>query len=450
MTAPNRQVIAPGRVNLIGEHIDYNGLPVLPMALDRAVRIDFKPVDEPVVRLGSAAPGCKPFELRLDRPIERARQGDWSNYVRAAAWGLAKWGGPLVAGASGPGAPGERRRSRGWPTPGFEAPLRGFEGQVDSSVPIASGLASSSALVVAVALALLEANDATVPPLRLAETMAKAERLTGPQGGGMDQAACLCGVAGHAVRIDFDPLRTTPVPIPAGWRWIVASSLARAQKSREAMEAYNTRARECREALDQLLADSSFRRTATAGAATAGASASTAASASARRTDWSYRRLIRAFGTSELLDRAVRAVGPELLPRFRHVVTEGRRVTEAQRAMAKGRMEEFGGLMVASHESLRDDYQVSTPALDEIVSVALDAGAAGARLTGAGFGGCAVVLCSERTAPAVEEALTARFHAERRSHGRLHDPFQDDCALQDAVFVARPSAGARVVEHGRR
>ena len=411
------------------------------MALDRAVRIDFKPMDEPVVRLGSTAPGCEPFELRLDRPIERARQGDWSNYVRAAAWGLAKWGGPLAAGASGPGGP--------------RAPLRGFEGQVESSVPVASGLASSSALVVAVALALLEANDATIPPLRLAETMAKAERLTGPQGGGMDQAACLCGVAGHAIRIDFDPLRATPVPIPAGWRWIVASSLARAQKSREAMEAYNTRARECREALGQLLADPSFWRTAAASSgATAGASA--AAVASPRRADWSYWQLIRAFGTSELLDRAVRAVGPELFPRFRHVVTEGRRVIEAQRAMAEGRMEEFGSLMVASHESLRDDYEVSTPALDEIVSVALDAGAAGARLTGAGFGGCAVVLCSERTAPAVAEALTARFHAEHRRQGRLHHqerlhhPLQGDCALQDAVFVARPSAGARVVEHGRR
>ena len=431
-------------MNLIGEHIDYNGLPVLPMALDRAVRIDFKPVGEPVVRLGSTAPGCEPFELRLDRPIERARQGDWFNYVRAAAWGLAKWGEPLAAGASGPGAPGERRRSRGWPTPGFKAPLRGFKGQVDSSVPIASGLASSSALVVAVALALLEANDAAIPPLRLAEMMAKAERLTGPQGGGMDQAACLCGVAAHAVRIDFDPLRTNPVPIPAGWRWIVASSLVRAQKSREAMEAYNTRARECREALRQLLADSSFRRTATAGS---GATAGT--SAGARRDNWSYRQLIRTFGTSELLDRAVRAVGPDLLPRFRHVVTEGRRVTEAQQAMAKGRMEEFGSLMVASHESLRDDYEVSTPALDEIVSVALDAGAAGARLTGAGFGGCAVVLCSEQTAPAVEEALTARFHAECRRHGRLHDPFQGAYALHDAVFVARPSAGARVVEFGQ-
>ncbi len=427
-------------MNLIGEHIDYNGLPVLPMALDRAVRIDFKPVDDPVVRLGSTAPGCEPFELRLDRPIERARQGDWSNYVRVAAWGLAKRGGPLAAGASGPGGP--------------RAPLRGFEGQIDSSVPIASGLASSSALVVAVALALLEANDATIPPLRLAETMAKAERLTGPRGGGMDQAACLCGVAGHAVRIDFDPLRATPVPIPAGWRWIVASSLARAQKSREAMEAYNTRARECREALNQLLADPSFRRTAAAGA-------SATAGASPREADWSYRQLIRAFGTSELLDRAVRAVGPELFPRFRHVVTEGRRVTEAQRAMAEGRMEEFGSLMIASHESLRDDYEVSTPALDEIVSVALDAGAAGARLTGAGFGGCAVVLCSERTVPAVAEALTTRFHAERRRQGRLHhqqrlhhqgrlhDPLQGDCALQDAVFEARPSAGARVVENGR-
>lgn len=412
MTQPRRQVVAPGRVNLVGEHIDYNGLAVLPMAVDRAVRIDFEPVDEPVVRLGSTAPGCEPFELRLDRPIERARKGDWSNYVRAAAWGLAGWGGTPPVDGSGCDT--------------LAGPLRGFTGHVDSSLPIASGLASSSALVVATALALLEANDAALPPLHLAETMAKAERFTGPQGGGMDQAACLCGVAGHAIRIDFDPLRTTPVPVPAGWRWIVVSSLVRAQKSREAMEGYNTRTRECREALARLLADASFRR-------------------AGDEAGWSYRQLTRAFETSELLDRAARSIGPRLLPRFRHVVTEGRRVIEAQRAMAKGRMKEFGGLMVASHESLRDDYQVSTPALDEIVSVALDAGAAGARLTGAGFGGCAVVLCSERTAPTVAEALTAWSHAQRHRNGMLHNPPRDGGPMRDAVFCTRPSDGARVV-----
>ena len=428
MKQPRRQVVAPGRVNLVGEHIDYNGLAVLPMAVDRAVRIDFEPVDEPVVRLGSTAPGCKPFELRLDRPIGRARKGDWSNYVRAAAWGLAGWGGtpPVDGSGAGPKPSDERRRCRDSLTPGAGRPLRGFDGQVDSNVPIASGLASSSALVVATALALLEANDAALPPLHLAETMAKAERFTGPQGGGMDQAACLCGVADHAIRIDFDPLRTTPVLVPADWRWIVASSLVRAQKSREAMEGYNTRTRECREALDRLLADASFRR--------AGGEAG-----------WSYRQLIRAFETTELLDRAARSVGPRLLPRFRHVVTEGRRVTEAQRAMVEGRMREFGGLMVASHESLRDDYQVSTPALDEIVTVALDAGAAGARLTGAGFGGCAVVLCSERTAPTVAEALTAWSHAQRRRNGMPDNPLEGGGPLRDAVFCTRPADGARVV-----
>ena len=397
-------MVAPGRVNLIGEHIDYNGLPVLPMALDRAVRIDFATLDEPVVRLTSAAPGCEPTEFRLDRPVVRALQGDWSNYVRAAAWGLVENKGPLEA---------------------CDRSLRGIEGQVDSDLPVASGLASSSALVVAGALALLKANDVEVAPLDLAALTARAEQFTGVRGGGMDQAACLCGVAGHALRIDFDPLRTTPVPMPDDWRWIVASSLAPAEKSRGAMAAYNARTRECSEALAQVVA----------------------ALPSGGAPSRSYRALTGAFPVDELLDRAARAVGPRLLPRFRHVVTERRRVEEAQRAMAEARIDEFGALMVQSHRSLRDDYEVSTPALDEIVSIALDAGAAGARLTGAGFGGCAIVLCSRRAAPTVAEALTARFYAKRRERRLLDDPPFGAVPPSEPIFEARPSAGARVAAY---
>ncbi|MYA12975.1 MAG: hypothetical protein F4Z32_16095, partial [Gemmatimonadetes bacterium] len=123
--------IAPGRVNLIGEHTDYNGLPVLPIAIDRAVRIGFRVVGEPVVRLDSTGPRFPPLTFQLKRPIEPAAQGDWSNYVRAAARGLLERGLRLE---------------------------RGIEGTVSGDVPIAAGLSSSSALVVASALALLRAN----------------------------------------------------------------------------------------------------------------------------------------------------------------------------------------------------------------------------------------------------------------------------------------------------
>ncbi len=363
--------IAPGRVNLIGEHTDYNGLPVLPIPIDRDVRIEFTIAEDPVVRLDSPVARFDPFAFQLKRPIAAARQGHWSNYVRAAAKGLLDHGVRLE---------------------------RGIEGTVTGDVPIASGLSSSSALVVASALALLKANgvevggDArptpTISRLELAALMARAERFVGLEGGGMDQAACLHGVAGHALRIDFEPLRVTPVAVPEGWRWVVASSLVRAEKSGGAREAYNERAGQCREAL---------------------------AVVGARSADMlpTFRDLAAADDVDALLERARRDLAPVLFRRFRHVVTEGRRVALAEVAMRDGDMRGFGKLMVGSHDSLRDDYEVSTGELDEIVEVALEAGAAGARLTGAGFGGCAVALCHRAAVGPVMEALAARFYEPR-------------------------------------
>ena len=377
--------IAPGRVNLIGEHTDYNGLPVLPIAIDRAIRIDFRVSSDPMVRLDSPVARFAPFAFQLKRPIEAAEQGDWSNYVRAAARGLMGHGVKLE---------------------------RGIEGTVTGDVPVASGLSSSSALVVASALALLKANGVEVRRLELAALMARAERFVGLEGGGMDQAACLHGEVGHALRIEFEPLRVTKVAVPGGWRWVVGSSLVRAEKSGGARAAYNERARQCREALED-----------------------TAMSGWAAVESPTYSDLVARGGIARLLEDAGRVLSPVLLRRFRHVVTESRRVAQAEAAMRAGDKGRFGELMVASHESLRGDYEVSTPELDEIVEVALEAGAAGARLTGAGFGGCAVALCDERTVRPVMEALAARFYAPR-----LGGP-----PGRDVMFAARAGAGAGVV-----
>jgi len=395
---PRWRAIAPGRVNLIGEHTDYNGLPVFPIAIDRGVHIEFRVTDDGVVRLDSPLARFDPFAFQLKRPIEAARQGDWSNYVRAAARGLLEHGVRLK---------------------------RGIEGTVTGDVPIASGLSSSSALVVASALALLKANGVAVggarpagsvagqaaralSRLELAALMARAERFVGLEGGGMDQAACLHGREGHALRIEFDPLRVTPVPVPEGWRWVVASSLVRAEKSAGARSAYNERARQCREALEVI----------------------------GRSTDAppTYRDLAAVDDLGGLLRHARRALAPVLFRRFRHVVTEGRRVALAGAAMRDGDMRRFGDLMVRSHESLRDDYEVSTGELDAIVEVAVGAGAAGARLTGAGFGGCAVVLCDDATVGPVMEALAARFYAPR-----LGRP-----PTRDMMFAVKASGGAGV------
>ena len=396
--------IAPGRVNLIGEHTDYNGLPVLPIAIDRAIRIDFRVVEDPVVRLDSPVARFAPVAFQLKRPIEAAGQGDWSNYVRAAARGLLGRGVPLQ---------------------------RGIEGTVTGDVPIASGLSSSSALVVASALALMKANGVEVPRLELAAQMARAERFVGLEGGGMDQAACLHGEEGHALRIEFEPLRVTRVAVPEGWRWVVGSSLVRAEKSGGAREAYNERARQCREALERV----GGRGPGGGRGERRGKERDGPMLGRAKDGPPTYRDLVARGGLARLLEDAGRVLSPVLLRRFRHVVTEGRRVARAEAAMQAGDMGRFGELMVASHESLRGDYEVSTPELDEMVAIAIEAGAAGARLTGAGFGGCAVALCDERTVRPVMEALAARFYAPRLG-GRPGG---------DVIFAVRPSGGAGVV-----
>lgn len=373
------QAVAPGRVNLIGEHTDYNDLPVLPMALDRAVRVTFRARDDRAVSLVSPLAEHEPFSFSLDRPIEPAGQGDWSNYVRAAARGLLDHGVAL---------------------------RRGIEGSVEGDVPAAAGLSSSSALVVGAALALLHANGARLDPLVLATVLARAERYVGLAGGGMDQAVCLHGRAGVAVRIDFAPLRVAAVPIPPGWRWVVAHSLVRAEKSGSARAGYNDRARSCARALTHL--------------GRALGVESPTYPALVDRPD----ALVLA---EEVLD------GP-LFRRVRHVLTEARRVEEAEEALRTGRAPSFGELMLASHRSLRDDYEVSVPALDEMVAVAMRAGAHGARLTGAGFGGCIVALCDDASLDSVRQALARDFYAPRGVS-----------RLADLMFEARPSEGARVL-----
>src|SRR5216110_2276024 len=213
-------VRAPGRVNLIGEHIDYCGLPVLPMALGRSARLAFHPRADRETRLVNRDPRFAPSAFAVNESIPPAPAGDWSNYARAAVGAVA----------------------RRFPD------LRGVDALVESDLPIAAGLSSSSALVVAMALAILHANGVSVASLELMELLGKGERYVGTAGGGMDQAIILGAQAGCASRIDFHPLRLTPTAVPADWQFIVAWSLVHAEKSGGARQAYNERTRQCDEA----------------------------------------------------------------------------------------------------------------------------------------------------------------------------------------------------------
>jgi galactokinase len=181
--SPTHVVRAPGRVNLIGEHTDYNGLPVFPMAIGRAVTLAMRARDDRHVRLANVDARYAPRELDVeDRPRPFA-QGDWGNYAKAAVAILR-----------------ERRRI-----------VRGFDGVVSGDVPAAAGLSSSSALVVANALALVTANELDVARAELMQLTALGERFVGVQSGGMDQAICLGAEAGHASVIHFDPPERTAV-----------------------------------------------------------------------------------------------------------------------------------------------------------------------------------------------------------------------------------------------
>ncbi len=384
---PTHLARAPGRVNLIGEHTDYNGLPVFPMALQREVRVLFRPRGDRMVRIRNGHAEFPPRDFELSEHIPPEAPGDWGNYLKAPCQALARRLGAL----------------------------RGMDALVTSTVPVASGLSSSSALVIAVGRALLAANELEVPTLELAEEMARAERYTGTQGGGMDQAISLGARAGHASRIEFNPLRMFESPVPPGWRFVVAHTLVRAEKSGPAQAAYNDRNASCQEALALV-------RLALGARGEEGAQTLT------------YPELLTRLPVGELVAFAAQHLPERLFKRFRHVTTEAVRVYQAEEAMRRADLLTFGLLMDASHESLRTDYQVSSPELDRLVELAHDGGAAGARLTGAGFGGCVVALADTRRAERVLASLERGYYRGRSLPGRL----------EEVLFVAEAGAGASV------
>jgi len=370
---------APGRLNLIGEHIDYCGLPVMPIALRRSVWLAFRAAPDDATRVATDAPGLGPRAFDARRPIPPAPPGDWSNYVRSAIETVARTGD------------------------------RGLDAFVAADLPVAAGLSSSSALVVATALAWLHANGRPVGDrAELATRLALGERYVGTAGGGMDQAAALFGARGGALLVEFGPLRARPVPFPARWRIVVGHSGEAAEKSGAAQEVYNRRTEEAA-------------RGARAVAETLAVDADGGGLAL-------YPRLLARYPAETLL-QAARSLEPPLGRRFRHIVGEAERVHAMVAALGGHDLEAAGRLLAASQASLRDDYDVSTEALDEMVSDAIRAGAAGARLTGAGLGGCAIALCGAERAPAVLDAF-------RAYEARVGGP--------RVAFVAEPGAGAEV------
>ncbi|MCI0432909.1 MAG: hypothetical protein L0271_04570 [Gemmatimonadetes bacterium] len=404
------RIEAPGRVNLMGDHIDYHGLDVLPIALAQRVRMQVRVRVDTRVRVRNADRAFRDCGFDASERIQPGPAGDWCNYCRAAVAGLLKHDG---------------------------TPPCGFDAWVESDVPIAAGLSSSSALVVATGLAWLHANRQTLEPVRLAETLAAAERFVGTRGGAMDQAVCLLAREGHAARCGFDPLRIEHVPVPSVWRFVVAFSGRRAEKSGAARDLYNRRSSESMEAVRAVR--NALGDDAGAGGATFDHDTVVQGIGPAdrravhRQAGAPLRELLQALGAAHLVEHARALLTAEALPRFRHVVSEGERVVRAVDALGREDAQAFGALMNASHASLRDDYGVSTGELDALTVLLNEAGATGARITGAGLGGCVVALCLEHQAERLIEAL------ERRG------PVATDAPDRAIHFIARPSNGARIL-----
>ncbi len=426
---PTAFVEAPGRVNLIGEHTDYNGYPVLPMAIRRAIRVAVAPRDDIRVVVHAAEDRFKPCAFDVSDEIPRSEAGDWSNYVKAAVQKLVT---ELPDGTS----------------------LRGFDAMVSGDVPSGAGLSSSSALVVASALAFLAANERldAFDRAKLSDLMAEAEQYVGTAGGGMDQTVCLQAQEGSALRIDFFPLRTEPVPLPSGVSIVVANSLVVAEKSGAALLKYNQRPIECR--LAGKIIGAWYGMDPDEIQRLAQADPPFEVWTQFRETPYSRDEIAGELGIRiDELDRLYLTMNdgrvfpePEggflLHDRVRHVLSEADRVERATEVLRDGDVEAFGQLMNESHASCRDDYGISTPELDSLVDIMREAGALGARLTGAGFGGCAIALVRSEDAKRVIAAVRDRYYRDERGLG--DDPPEGYTEWSDVVFATDAGPGATV------
>ena len=344
---------APGRVNLLGEHVDYNDGCVLPAAIDRAVRLAAAPRRDRRVILDAAdlnrtiAFDLEKLENKQD--VEGHPLPSWALYPAGVAWAL---------------------QQRGLPTVGFEAVYT-------SDVPVGAGLSSSAAVEIAFA-ALWEALGGwQVDRISLAKIGQEAEnRYVGVQCGLMDQFASANGVEGHALFFDTRSLEWRPVPLPAGTVIVIADSRVRRSLT---TSAYNDRRAACEQAVELL------------------------------RPHLPEIRALRDVSVAEF-ERYADGL-PEIPQlRARHIVQEIARVEQAVICLQEGDAAGFGQLMLAGHASLRDLYQVSCPELDSLVETARHLpGCYGARLSGAGFGGCTVNLVAEEQAQAFIKELKSGY-----------------------------------------
>jgi galactokinase len=362
--SPSVLAHAPGRVNLIGEHTDYNEGFVLPVAIDRSIVVAASPRDDRRLRIYSAQ-----FDARDDWQVDAPRRTgrkEWRDYVRGVAWAL------LDAGCE----------------------LRGTDLLITGDVPPGAGLSSSAALELAVAGALCRTSGINIDARNLAVLCQTAEnQFVGVHCGIMDQFASALGGAGQALLIDCRSLDVEQVRLrfeDAGLVIVVVDSKV---PRRLADTPYNQRREECAKAA-------------------------------------------RLLGVSSLRDAdesSITALPEPFRRRAKHVVTENQRVLDAVQALRTGSVLDFGHLMCESHASLRDDFDASCNELSVLVDLAGETpGVLGARLTGAGFGGCTVNLVRSNSIEEFERNVVV--------------PYREKTGLAAEMFVCRATGGLEVID----
>jgi galactokinase len=365
-----RVVRAPGRVNLIGEHTDYNDGFVMPAAIGLEIRIAYVPTDDHRVEVTLDDTGrTVGFDLRAIGPAT----GRWIDYVAGTAWAM------TAAGAS----------------------VRGFRGLLSSSLPRGAGLSSSAALELASAWALAGDAPPALDGLTLARAAQHAENdYVGVHSGLMDQFASSLGVAGAGLFLDCRSLEWHSVSLPLAEIAVVVCNSGSPRRLERS--AYNDRRAECERA-----------------------------AATIARREHGVRSLRDV--DPDMLARNRDALDPIAERRARHVIEENVRVIAAERALATGDLDQVGRLFAASHDSLRDLFEVSSPELDALVGIAGETeGVVAARLTGAGFGGCTINL--------VRRDRTAAFRAA------VERDYPARTGLRPTVYEVEPVDGAGLVE----
>ncbi len=349
---------APGRVNLIGEHTDYNDGYVFPMALTRCTAAAVSPRTDRRVNLWSRNMG-EAFSFSLDE--NEGRRDHWSDYVAGVACVLERTG----------------------------VRLPGADLYLESDVPVGAGLSSSAAVEIASALAFLSTADRTLDSRELARLGQRAENeFVGMKCGIMDQFVSVHGVTSHALFLDCRSLAFRPVPLaPEQVRIVICNTMV---KHELGASEYNRRRAECREGVEIL-----------------------------RRAHPEAEALRDV--TLEQFDARRTEMPRTVMKRCRHVISENRRVRDSVEALEGGDAALFGRLMDASHDSLRDDYEVSCTELDVLVEIARDLpGCLGARMTGGGFGGCTVNLVDRDAVDAFRGEIAGAYRRRTGIEPQIH------------------------------